>query len=143
MDVVTAGRGAASITASDSGGQLLIQHDEYGSVSGFDVSFTAGGADGSASLGLAAGSYAGLDVEGTIGGFAATGAGQLLTGGDDTSVEGLMIRYEGADTGTVGDMLFSRGVASAVENVAGPAAWGPERGASTVSSTTSIPSSID
>jgi flagellar hook-associated protein 2 len=59
-----------------------------------------------------------LDVVGTIGGYAATGAGQILTGDDDTGVEGLMIRYEGADTGIVGEMLFSRGVASAVESAA-------------------------
>jgi flagellar hook-associated protein 2 len=118
MDVTTEGRGAANITAWDEGGELMIRHGDYGSLFGFEVAFTAGGADGSASLGIAADTYDGLDVEGTIGGFAATGRGQVLTGSDDTSVEGLMIRYEGADTGLVGDMLFSRGVASAVENVA-------------------------
>ena len=48
----------------------------------------------------------------------ATGNGQILTGAEDSSVEGLMIRYEGADTGIVGEMLFSRGVASAVESAA-------------------------
>jgi flagellar hook-associated protein 2 len=118
MDVVTAGRGTVDIVASDSGGELSLQHEAYGSLNGFEVSFTAGGADGSASLGLSGGTYSGLDVVGTIGGNAATGSGQLLTGADDTGVEGLMIRYEGADTGIVGSMLFSRGVASAVESAA-------------------------
>jgi len=118
MDVTTAGRDVANITASDQGGELMIRHGDYGSNYGFDLSFTAGGADGTASLGIAADSYAGLDVEGTIGGYTATGNGQILTGAEDSSVEGLMIRYEGADTGVVGDMLFSRGAASAMENVA-------------------------
>jgi hypothetical protein len=118
MDVTTQGRGIVDISASDEGGELMIRHGAYGSSYGFDVSFTAGGADGTASLGITADTYAGLDVEGTIGGYAATGSGQILTGAEDTSVEGLMIRYEGADTGIVGDMLFSRGAASAVENIA-------------------------
>jgi flagellar hook-associated protein 2 len=118
LEVVTEGRGLARITASDVGGELMIQHQDYGSVDGFEIAFTPGGSDGTGSLGLAAGVYAGLDVQGTIGGLAATGTGQLLTGADDTDIEGLMIRYEGADTGIVGDMLFSRGVASTVETVA-------------------------
>lgn len=118
MEVTTAGRGTVGITASDSGGELSLRHEEYGSSSGFELSLTPGGSDGSASLGLIPGSYAGLDVMGTIGGYTATGNGQILTGNDDTSIEGLMIRYEGADTGIVGSMLFSRGAASAVENAA-------------------------
>jgi flagellar hook-associated protein 2 len=115
MDVVTAGRGTVDIEASDSGGQLSLVHQEYGSADGLEVSFLAGGADGTASLGVGAGTYAGQDVQGTIGGLAATGAGQILTGDDDTSVAGLMIRYEGADTGLVGTLTFSRGIASAME----------------------------
>jgi flagellar hook-associated protein 2 len=118
MDVTTEGRGTVNITATDEGGELMIRHGDYGSRYGFEVSFAAGGSDGSASLGIGTGTYAGLDVEGTIGGYAATGTGQILTGADDTRIEGLMIRYEGADTGIVGDMLFSRGAASAVESVA-------------------------
>jgi flagellar hook-associated protein 2 len=33
-------------------------------------------------------------------------------GDDDTAVEGLMFEYDGADTGSVGTMAFSRGIAS-------------------------------
>jgi len=115
FDALTEGRGAADITASDSGGELKLDHGDYGSAAGFDISYTAGGTDGSASLGLTAGSYAGADVQGTVGGLAATGVGQILTGSEDTAVEGLMIRYEGADTGSIGSITFSRGVASAIE----------------------------
>jgi flagellar hook-associated protein 2 len=115
FDAVTEGRGTANITASDSGGELKLDHGDYGSAAGFEISYSAGGADGSASLGLAAGTYAGTDVQGTIGGLATKGVGQILTGEEDTSIEGLMIRYEGTDTGAVGSVTFSRGVASMVE----------------------------
>jgi len=109
------GRGKASITASASAGQLKLDHGEYGSGEGFDVAFTAGGTDGSASLGLTAGSYRGLDVVGTIGGQSATGSGRVLTGDADTTAEGLIIRYTGATAGSVGSMVFSRGIASLMQ----------------------------
>jgi flagellar hook-associated protein 2 len=115
VDTITEGRWAANITASESGGELSLAHGEYGSAHGFEITFTAGGEDGSGSLGLPEGVYEGTDVQGTMGGFAAIGSGRVLTGGEDTSVEGLMIRYEGTDTGSIGNVTFSRGVASAVE----------------------------
>jgi flagellar hook-associated protein 2 len=112
VGVVTEGRSAVDISASDEGGELKLAHGDYGSVEGFEVSFTAGGTDGTASLGLSTGTYQGTDVAGTIGGHSATGAGRLLMGDDDTAVEGLMFEYDGADTGSVGTMAFSRGIAS-------------------------------
>ena len=45
------GRGKAAITASDSGGELKLVHDEYGSGEGFTIAYAAGGTDGSSSLG--------------------------------------------------------------------------------------------
>jgi len=115
VDVVTAGRDPVEIEASDSGGQLMVTHGNYGSDEGFEVSLAAGGTDGSASLGISAGTYNGVDVAGTIGGFSATGNGRTLTGDEGSAVSGLMIRYSGADTGDMGSMTFSRGIASALE----------------------------
>jgi flagellar hook-associated protein 2 len=112
------GRGKASITATDSGGQLKLAHDDYGSAAGFTVAYTAGGTDGSASLGIVAGSYTGIDIVGTIGGQAATGAGRTLTADAGTSAEGALLRYTGTATGAVGSLTFSRGIASAAELVA-------------------------
>jgi flagellar hook-associated protein 2 len=114
IDVTTQGRGTSDIVASDAGGQLQLDHQDYGALAGFEVSFTAGGADGTASLGLPIGVYTGTDVQGTIGGLAATGRGQLLTGADDTAVEGLVVRHTGAELGAVGEMTFSRGSIDAV-----------------------------
>ena len=115
IDPTVIGRNVARLTASDDGGELKIAHTDYGAAEGFDVAYTAGGTDGSASLGLAAGSYRGVDVTGTIGGLAATGAGRILTGGDDTAVAGMLIRYGGTSTGSIGSMTFSRGIASVVQ----------------------------
>jgi flagellar hook-associated protein 2 len=118
MDVTEAGRGKASITASDASGELAITHGDYGAATGFDVAYTAGGTDGSASLGLAAGSYRGIDIAGTLGGQSATGSGRVLTGASGSSAEGLAVRYSGSGTGSVGSMTFSRGIAALVQLVA-------------------------
>jgi len=118
MDVLTAGRSPARITASNAGGELRLQHTDYGSIDGFGISFAPGGADGTGALNAMAGTFRGLDVQGSIGGFEAVGSGRLLTGEGSTPPAGLMIRYDGADTGNIGEMLFSRGMGSAVEQVA-------------------------
>jgi flagellar hook-associated protein 2 len=47
---------------------------------------------------------------GTLGGFAATGAGRILTGATGTPIEGLIARYEGLLTGAVGTVTYSRGL---------------------------------
>lgn len=112
---VQEGRTTSGIVAVDNGGQLELTAEGYGSNEGFEISFLAGGTDGSASLGVAAASYTGLDVQGTIGGFAATGLGQLLTGDADSAVEGISLLYTGSGVGSVGTMSVSRGIASLVE----------------------------
>lgn len=109
------GRGKVAITAVDSSGELKLSHADYGASAGFDIAFTAGDADGSASLGLSAGSYRGLDVTGTIGGQAATGSGRILSGDSGTSADGIVLRYSGASTGAVGSLTFSRGISALME----------------------------
>jgi flagellar hook-associated protein 2 len=118
FSVTQQGRGTASIVASDSGGQLRLTHQDYGASVGFEVSFAAGGADGSASLGLATGTVLGANVAGTIGGFAATGTGRTLIGNAGTAVAGLKLSYDGAGTGAVGTLSFSRGLAAQLEDAA-------------------------
>jgi flagellar hook-associated protein 2 len=120
VEATREGRTAARIGVSEVGGQLSIEALDFGSSNGFEISFTAGGADGSASLGVTADTYTGLDVAGTIGGFAATGRGRLLTGDEGSAVEGLVARYTGATAGPIGDLSFNRGIASLLERVAEP-----------------------
>ncbi len=54
----------------------------------------------------------GVDVEGTIGGVAATGAGRLLIAADDTDAEGLSLTIDGGSTGSRGNVNFTRGISS-------------------------------
>src|SRR5690606_154889 len=111
-----------SLTATAVGGELKISGSSYGSAAGFEVAYTAGGGDPAALLGLAAGSYAGLDVTGTIGGLAATGVGQILTGVADGATEGISVRYYGTTVRAAGTLGFSLGVSGMMRQTIEPMA---------------------
>ncbi len=97
------------IVAENDGGQLRISSSTYGSSGEFTLSVTGG------NLGLADGTYAGLDVAGRIreqgssDWMSMTGRGQTLIGDDDQAVEGLRLRYTGPETGMI-DFSFIKGV---------------------------------
>lgn len=107
-----------TVVASKNGNDLVLTGQQYGSNASITTAYTAGGADGSAQLGIAAATVAGTDVAGTIGGLAATGSGQLLTGVAGGATEGLAIRYAGATTGNQGTVTFVLGVSGALYNAA-------------------------
>lgn len=113
MNVTQVGRSASSVSAVASGGELTIR-DAAGAANGFTLSFSAGGANGTASLGLAPGSFVGSDVVGTINGEAATGAGNVLTADVGTSVEGLSVSIGGVNTGAIGSVTVGAGILSDV-----------------------------
>jgi flagellar hook-associated protein 2 len=113
--VTTTGRPVMSLTATDAGGQLQVSSSEFGSAPGFTVAYAAGGADGTAQLGLAAGTYHGLDIQGTIGGNAATGTGRTLVGAAGTVVDGLTISYNGTDTGDLGSTTVTLGMGALMQ----------------------------
>ncbi|MFH1075468.1 MAG: flagellar filament capping protein FliD, partial [Pseudomonadota bacterium] len=96
-------------TASASGdNKLVLATDNYGTSNSFTVSQTNDVVLGAAKDGT----YAGVDIAGTINGEAATGSGQTLTGNaDDANVDGLAIQYTGTSTGSVGAMTLTLGVA--------------------------------
>lgn len=114
--VTQQGRTAMNLTASAAGNALTLGHAGYGAAAGFSVAFAAGGADGSASLGIGAGSWTGTDVVGTINGVAATGSGQQLLGIAGTPTAGLVMQYSGtaAGSGTVGVVV---GVGAQIERM--------------------------
>lgn len=111
------GRDASGLRAAEVGGEIEIRASGPGSAHGFTLAFEAGGADGTGGLGLLAGTHVGSDVQGTIGGHAATGAGATLTGSSGTPVAGLAIGTAGAGVGEVGSVTFGRGVASSMKEV--------------------------
>lgn len=118
MIVTQTGSSQAGLVAEDEGGELRIRSATYGSANNFTVAYTAGGLNGTASLGLAAGSYSGLDVVGTIGGEAATGVGNTLTADVGTTAAGLSVRVSGAQTGAIGDVTYGQGIMANVFDVA-------------------------
>lgn len=112
-------------TLSGAGVSVLVSYDEinnrftftserYGSAS--KVAITEVGINGS-DIGLttAGSSTDGEDVAGTIGGIAATGSGQYLTG--TGALEGLKILVQGDATGDRGSVSFTRGVADRLSSL--------------------------
>ncbi|MCP4268480.1 MAG: flagellar filament capping protein FliD [Candidatus Brocadiaceae bacterium] len=110
------GRYAMEITASDDGsGHLVLTHDSYGSGNGFTT-------DETNDLLGTEGTYAGVDVAGTINGESATGTGHLLLGDapadstSTTSIEDLAIKVTSTTTGSKGTVKLTMGVAELMYN---------------------------
>jgi flagellar hook-associated protein 2 len=114
MNVTAAGHGVLSMTASAVGNQIQIQHNAYGASAGFSISYSGSG-DPATQLGIAAGSSFGLDVQGTIGGYTATGSGRQLVGATGTPVEGLSMAYLGTAAGAIGSLSLTQGFGSVVD----------------------------
>jgi flagellar hook-associated protein 2 len=111
------------ITASINGstGALELDAKKYGSIGAFTVSSNlAAGPDNSGiGDGTTGTMTTGLDIAGTINGEAATGQGQFLTGNSgNPTTSGLEIQYTGTQTGIVGTMSYSSGVANLMSNLA-------------------------
>ncbi|RLB44258.1 MAG: flagellar hook protein [Deltaproteobacteria bacterium] len=109
------GRYAIDITASrDDSNHLVLSHNAYGSNHSFTISE-------SANLLWTSGDQTvnnGQDVAGTINGESATGKGQVLTGDDDQpNVAGLSIRYDGTQTGEIGTIKLTLGVAESFDRI--------------------------
>lgn len=108
------GTNGLGLTVSENGGQIQIEQAGYGSSASITVAYgaAAGGEP------IAAGNYAnGLDIQGTINGVAATGAGQVLVGAADNDVAGLSLRYDGATLGAIGDVTVNIGTGSELERM--------------------------
>lgn len=106
---------SASAVVTESGGVLKITSNRYGSAS--TTKITGGNAQAYLNF-VGATSVDGIDVEGTIGGHAASGSGQTLTGTKNSAVAGLAIAIIGGATGNRGNVNFSRGYASQFDQLA-------------------------
>jgi flagellar hook-associated protein 2 len=107
-----------NVAASMNGSDVVISGTQFGAAATLTVAYTAGGTDASAQLGIAAGIFAGVDVQGTIGGLPAIGSGRSLTGATGGATEGLAIKYVGTATGAMGTLTFMQGAAGALFNAA-------------------------
>ncbi|MER3495608.1 MAG: hypothetical protein C4320_01550 [Armatimonadota bacterium] len=108
-----------SVVASlDQDGKLRFESRKFGSGGRFEVVSNISAAATNSGLGIGGQGTKtdGVDIAGTIGGGAATGFGQFLTG-DPTNgpAAGLQVLYTGAQTGTVGSMAFSRGLSGLLQ----------------------------
>ena len=101
----------ATVSVTQSGGVLSITSNRYGSAS--TVALTGGNAR--ADLFGTQVETDGLDVAGTIGGFAATGAGQTLTGFGDAA--GLKLTVTGGAIGDRGTVSYARGYADQLDKL--------------------------
>ncbi|MEP6733509.1 MAG: flagellar filament capping protein FliD [bacterium] len=97
------------LTASVSAGALKITNSQYGTASSFAISYDALDITSSAQLGIAGGTFAGTDAQGTINGVVAVGLGQTLTGAAKSDSDGLVVRYFGSTAGPAGSTKVSVG----------------------------------
>jgi flagellar hook-associated protein 2 len=107
-----------SAQVADSGQQLVLTSDDYGSQSAFTVTSTDAAAG---STGLA-GTFSGTDVAGTINGVAATGQGQFLSAPlSDPTLAGLSVQVTtpGLSTPTdLGSITYQPGIAQSLTSLA-------------------------
>ncbi len=97
-----------AVTDNNAPQVIRLRHREYGSDHTFTVaSSTAGVLSQQANVSDKIAN--GVDIAGEINGEAATGKGQVLTGGPGANgIEGIQVRYTGDTTGRVGTLTFSQ-----------------------------------
>lgn len=100
-----------SVSASIVGGKLQLNAKKYGTPGVFTVSSNRTAAADTSGLGTPTISLQGLDVSGTINGETAIGSGQVLTGSTgNATTDGLQLMYTGSATGSVGTLVFTKGM---------------------------------
>jgi len=108
--------GDAVETAIDGSGNLSISSSKYGETSNISIASVTG--TPVSDLFGAATPVKGSDVEGTIGGVAATGNGQVLTAAAGSKAAGIELAVNSGVTGDRGTVTFSQGYAYALTNLA-------------------------
>ncbi len=103
----------SKVSVTQSGGTLTITSNRYGSASQVSVS----GSAAVTILGAAPVATTGLDIAGTIGGVAATGSGQTLTGAAGSPVEGIKVAVSGGALGDRGSVTFGKGFAYSLDQM--------------------------
>ncbi|MDE3011968.1 MAG: flagellar filament capping protein FliD [Pseudomonadota bacterium] len=107
-------KAGASVSVSQNNGVLSFTSASYGSKSFVSL----GGNAGSNLIGSAPTSTNGVDVAGTINGFAAKGSGQTLTAPAGSAVDGMVLTIAGGSTGMRGTIGLSQGFANILNNLA-------------------------
>jgi len=111
-----AGAGDTVETKVEDDGRLSISSSKYGELSNIQIAAVSG-TDPATLFGGAA-PVKGKNVEGTIGGVAATGNGQTLTAAAGSPAEGIQLSITGGLVGERGTVSFSKGFAFELTNLA-------------------------
>jgi flagellar hook-associated protein 2 len=106
----------ATVAVSESGGILTLTSARYGSAS--SVQITSGNALVDL-LGATPSAAAGVDVQGTINGVAASGSGRLLRDLSSGASGGLELEVSGGPLGARGTVSYSRGYAAQLDKLVG------------------------
>lgn len=107
----------SEVVASIVNDTLHVESVRFGTPGRFTLVSNLASGPGTSGIGTAgeAAVVDGVDVAGTINGEAATGSGQFLLGNTGNSTtEGLQVQYTGNTLGAIGNVNFTRGVASLV-----------------------------
>jgi flagellar hook-associated protein 2 len=99
-----------AVTVTFNTDHFEITSDRYGSASSVEILSVDTNTSAELGLSVAAGTE-GVDVAGTIGGVAATGIGQILSGASSSDADGLRLLIDGGVIGDRGTVNFSQGVA--------------------------------
>jgi flagellin len=105
VDTINSFSGQTGVTASIVGGFTQLQSNLYGSAQTITATSNVAASGTSSGIGTGAGiTGTGVDVAGTIGGFNATGQGNILTGNTGTGAQGITISASGGVTGALGNV---------------------------------------
>lgn len=105
----------ASVNAS---GKLEINSTAYGSGTSFSVASNLAAASDNSGIGATPTYFTGTDVQGTIDGEPATGAGQTLTGdASNANTAGLTLTVTATSPGTYGTVSVTQGVGTQLNSV--------------------------
>jgi flagellar hook-associated protein 2 len=105
--------GVSVDVTQNASGELSVTSTSYGSQSSVSI----GGTGATQLFGSTQTTTTGVDVQGMIGGFAATGSGQVLAAGDSGPAAGLQILVTGTSTGPLGAVNYSQGFASLLNGI--------------------------
>jgi flagellar hook-associated protein 2 len=105
--------GVSVDVSQNDNGELSVTSTSYGSQSSISI----GGTGATQLFGTSQTSTTGLDVQGTIGGYAATGTGQVLAVGSSGPAAGLQILVTATTPGALGTVNYSQGFASLLNGI--------------------------
>ena len=112
------GAGDSVETSVDKDGKLQIASSRFGEKSNISIAGVTGSPVNLVFGGDEPVKAAGKNVEGTIGGIAASGNGQTLTAAAGSAAEGIQLTIKSGDKGDRGSVTFSQGYAYQLTNLA-------------------------